>query len=213
MAPSRTVAVPDSLYRSLVWLDVRLAMLITVGVPLVLLVWAALRRESALVRMLSIYWKVASLWLVITLLLTDQQPLGFALLPLGQLLLVLSVWFWVDLNEELADLPPWRALPLTLRIWRWALSIWALLGAGLSASALGCLSEEVLLQPRCAVWLQPPQGLHSHLQVVFSFVFGGQWTPPLAAFIGYVGLVAYAVCLLQWLLVRLPRQGRVAGEF
>jgi hypothetical protein len=213
MAPYRTVAVPDSLYRSLVWLDVRLAMLITVGVPLVLLVWAALRRESALVRLLSIYWKVASLWLVITLLLTDQRPLGFALLPLGQLLLVLSVWFWVDLNEELADLPPWRALPLTLRIWRWALSLWALLGAGLSASALGCLSKEALLQSRCAVWLQPPQGLHSHLQVVFSFVFGGQWTPPLAAFIGYVGLVAYAVGLLQWLLVRLPRQGRVAGEF
>jgi hypothetical protein len=34
-----------------------------------------------------------------------------------------------------------------------------------------------------------------------------------AAFVGYVGLVAYAVGLLQWLLVRLPRLGRVAGEF
>jgi hypothetical protein len=213
MAPYRTVAVPDSLYRSLVWLDVRLAMLITVGVPLVLLVWAALRRESALVRLLSIYWKVASLWLVITLLLTDQQPPGFALLPLAQVLPALSLWFWVDLNEELADLPPWRALPLTLRIWRWALSLWGLLGAILSASALGCLGTEAMLQPRCAAWLQPPQGLHSHLQGVFSFVFGGQWTPPLAGFFGYVGLVAYAVGLLQWLLVRLPRQGRVAGEF
>jgi hypothetical protein len=34
-----------------------------------------------------------------------------------------------------------------------------------------------------------------------------------AAFIGYVGLVAFVVGLLQWLLVRLPRHGRVAGEF
>ena len=32
-------------------------------------------------------------------------------------------------------------------------------------------------------------------------------------FVGYVALVAYVVGLLQWLLVRLPKQGRVAGEF
>jgi hypothetical protein len=31
--------------------------------------------------------------------------------------------------------------------------------------------------------------------------------------VGYVALAAYGVGLLQWLLVRLPRQGRIAGEF
>ncbi|MFO0006962.1 MAG: DUF3177 family protein, partial [bacterium] len=39
------------------------------------------------------------------------------------------------------------------------------------------------------------------------------WTPAVAAFIGYVGLVGYAVGLLQGLLVRLPKLGRVAGDF
>ena len=34
-----------------------------------------------------------------------------------------------------------------------------------------------------------------------------------AAFVGYVALVAYLAGLLQWLLVRLPRYGRVAGDF
>jgi hypothetical protein len=34
-----------------------------------------------------------------------------------------------------------------------------------------------------------------------------------AAFIGYVGLLAYVVGLVQWLLVRLPKLGRVAGDF
>jgi hypothetical protein len=34
-----------------------------------------------------------------------------------------------------------------------------------------------------------------------------------AGFIGFLGLMAYGVGLLQWLLVRLPRLGRVAGEF
>jgi hypothetical protein len=119
----------------------------------------------------------------------------------------------VDLNEELADLPPWRPLPLTLRIWRWSLTVWALLGALLSATALGCMGPGALAQPRCAVWIQPPLGLHRHVEGLFAFIFGGEWTPAVAAFIGYVGLVAYVVGLLQWLLVRLPKQGRIAGDF
>jgi hypothetical protein len=213
MAPYRTWPVPEALYRTLVWLDYRLAVLITVGVPLVLLVWAAVRREGALVRLLGIYWKLASLLLITTLLLTDQRPTGFVLSVIAQLLLVIGVWFWVDLNEELEDLPPWRPLPLTLRIWRWSLTIWGLIGAAFSATALGCLSKVAMATPRCAVWLQPPIGLHDHLAKVFGFVFGGNWTPTIAAFIGWVGLVGFVVGLLQWLLVRLPKMGRVAGGF
>jgi hypothetical protein len=217
MAPYRTTRVlavlSEPLYRSLVWLDVRLAVLFSVGLPLVLLIWAAARREGALVRLMGIYWKVASLLLLTTLLLTDRRPLGFVIAVLAQLLVVASVWFWVDLNEELADLPPWRPLPLTLRIWRWSLTVWGLVGAAFSATALGCLGRAALAQPACTVWIQPPLGLHRHLAAVFAFIFGGAWTPAVAAFIGYVGLVAYVVGLLQWLLVRLPKQGRVAGEF
>jgi len=217
MASYRTnsvfAALPEPLYRSLVWLDVRVAVMFSIGLPLVLLIWAALRREGALVRLLGLYWKVASLLLLVTLLLTDRRPLGFPLAVLAQLLVVASVWFWVDLNEELADMPPWRALPLTLRIWRWSLTVWGLLGAALSSTALGCMASASLDRPACSVWIQPPLGLHQLLVGVFSFVFGAAWTPGVAAFIGYVGLVAYGVGLLQWLLVRLPKQGRLAGEF
>lgn len=213
MASCRTLAVPDTLYRSLVWLDVRLGVLFSLGVPLVLLVWAGLRRERSLLRLLGLYWKVASLLLVATLLLADRRPLAFVLLVVAPLLVVLSLWFWVDLNEELADLPPWRALPLTTRIWRWSLSFWALLSAAFSATALGCLDAGLRATARCSLWMEAPIRLHSHLERLFAFVFGGQWTPAVAAFVGYLGLVAYAVGLLQWLLVRLPRLGRVAGEF
>lgn len=213
MATSRTAAVPDLLYRSLVWLDLRVGVLVAVASPLVLVVWAALRRERALLRLLGIYWKVASLLLVANLLLSDRRPLGFLVLVIAQLLVVVSVWLWVDLNEELADLPPWRPLPLTLRIWRWSLTFWGVLGAAFTATALGCLNTAQLAAPRCAPWLQPPLLLHEHLETVFDFVFGGEWTPAVAAFIGYVALVGYAVGLLQWLLVRLPKLGRVAGDF
>jgi hypothetical protein len=77
----------------------------------------------------------------------------------------------VDLNEELADLPPWRPLPLTVRCWRWALTLFGLLGAALSATALGCVAGEVQ-RPFCQVWLEAPKGLNVGLARLFDFVFG-----------------------------------------
>jgi hypothetical protein len=205
-------AVPEALYRSLVWLDVRLGVLFAVAVPLVLLLWAQLRREGAVLRLLGLYWKVASLLLIALLLLTDRRPVGYGLLVVAPLLIVASLWFWVDLNEELADLPPWRPLPLTVRIWRWSLTLLSLVSAGFATTALACVGGAGRL-PSCPLWLEAPAVLHGGVARVFGFIFGGQWTPAVAAFLGYVALAAYAVGLLQWLLVRLPRQGRIAGEF
>ena len=73
-------AVPEALYRSLVWLDVRLGVLFAVALPLVLLLWAQLRREGAVLRLLGLYWKVASLLLIALLLLTDRRPVGYVLI-------------------------------------------------------------------------------------------------------------------------------------
>jgi hypothetical protein len=205
--------VPDPFLRSLVWLDARLGVLFAVALPLVLLVWSVLRRETALLRLMGIYWKVSSLLLIALLLLTDGQPAGFPLLLVAPLLILVGLWFWVDLNEELADLPPWRALPLTMRIWRWSVSLFAIATVALASTALSCTRTGVAPESSCAVWTEAPLHLHGVVARVFAFLFGGQWTPGVAAFVGYVGLVAYGVGLLQWLLVRLPRFGRVAGEF
>jgi hypothetical protein len=206
------VSVPDLLYRSLVWLAVRLGLLFAVGLPLVLVVWAAVRREGALARLLGLYWKVASLLLIALLLLTNRAALGATLLVLAPLLILGVLWFWVDINEELADSPLDRALPLTVRIWRWSLSFFCLGLSALAATALPCQGAG-MGAPLCRAWLEAPSQLHGVLAQVFAFVFGGTWSPPLAGFLGYAGLAAYGVGLLQWLLVRLPRQGRVAGEF
>jgi hypothetical protein len=204
--------VPDLLYRSLVWLDVRLGLLFAVGLPLVLLGWAALRREGALLRLLGLYWKVASLMVIALLLLTHERPMGYVLLVLAPLLMVAAVWLWVDLNEELADMPPWRPLPLTMRLWRWSLTFYGIASAVLAATALPCVGG-ALGRPQCQVWLEAPSGLHGVVAQVLGFIFGATWTPGVAAFVGYVLLVGYGVGLLQWLLLRVPRQGRVAGEF
>ena len=110
-------------------------------------------------------------------------------------------------------MPPWRALPLTLRLWRWSLTLLSLAGASLAVTALPCMGGAGAGLSLCRAWLEAPQGLHGVVARVFAFVFGGAWTPGVAAFVGYAALVAYVVGLFQWLVVRLPRLGRVAGEF
>jgi len=206
--------VSETLVRTLIWLDVRLGLLFAVGLPLVLLVWASVRREGALLRLLGLYWKVASLLFIALLLHVGNQAVAYPLVVLAQLLIPITLWFWVDLNEELQDLPPWRALPLTLRIWRWSLTVQSLAAAALASTALGCLGSPALFNAaRCLTWRQPPQMLNAWTDRGLDFVIGGDWNPTMAAFAGYLALLGYAVGLLQWLLVRLPKQGRVAGEF
>ena len=202
---------PDLPYRSLVWLTYRLGATFALGLPLVLLVWASVRRETAISRLMGIYWKVASLLVITLLLLTDQRPLGYVTALVAPVLMTVSVWFWVDLNEELADRPLRQPLVLTVRLWRWALSGFSVIAAGMAISSLSCVSA--VKGADCKAWLEAPQGLHLVLEGLFDFLFGGDWNEAVAAFLGYVMLVAYAVGLLQWLLIRLPRQGRVAGEF
>ena len=203
----------EPLYRSLVWLEVRLGVLCAVGVPRVLLVWAALRRQGALLRLLGLYWKVASLLLIALLLHTGDQPVAYGLVVIALVLITLSLWFWVDLNEELADLPPWRPLPLTVRIWRWALTIFALGSAVLASTAVGCMAGALRTSSSCLVWRQAPLQVNAAVDGVFDFVLGGDWTPLIAAIVGYLALFAYGVGFVQWLMLRLPKQGRVAGEF
>ena len=206
----------DLSYRALIWLTYRLAATFALGVPAVLLIWAAIQREASMLRLLNQYWKVSSLMAIGLLLLTDARPLGYVVILLAPLLMAGSAWFWVDINEELNDLPLWRPLPLTVRLWRWALSGFALINTILVSTALPCLGADLsggVAAARCLQWTEAPLGLHDVVASVFGFLFGGQWTETIAAFIGYVALVAYLAGFLQWLLIRLPRYGRVAGGF
>ena len=116
MARLQVAVVNELSYRALVWLTYRLAATVALGLPLVLLIWSAWRREPVVQRLLGLYWKVASLMGISLLLLTDERPLGYVTAVVAPVLMVVSVWFWVDLNEELADQPPWRPLPLTVRL-------------------------------------------------------------------------------------------------
>ncbi len=201
----------DIPYRSMVWLTYRVAATFAFGLPLLLVIWSAIRKEASMLRLLSIYWKIASLLGISLLLLTSNKSIGYVTFFLAPILMVLSVWFWVDLNEELADLPPWRPLPLSIRIWRWALS-----GFGGLSTVMGITSITCILKTKteiCLTWIEAPQGLHLILGKIFKFLFGANWTHPIASFIGYIALVAYIIGIIQWSLIRLPKTGRIAGGF
>ena len=109
-------------------------------------------------------------------------------------------------------MPPYRPLPLTVRCWRWAMTVLCVLGLVLTVPALGCAGAGSAGEV-CQLWLEAPQQFHDRLAVVLSFLFGGSWTATISAVLGYLGLAAYGVGLIQFLVVRLPKQGRLAGGF
>ncbi len=198
-------------YRILVWLTYRLAATFALGLPFLLLIWALVRKEASMARLLCIYWKIASLMAISMLLLTNERPIGYLTFFITPILMVVSVWFWVDLNEELADLPPWRPLPFTVKIWRWSLSSFGLIFSSLTFLSLPCTN--ISNGSNCLAWLEVPKGLHNVGQEIFQFLFGGNWNEPLAGFLGYVGLITYVLIFLQWLLIDFPKNGRIAGGF
>ena len=198
-------------FRAYVWLTYRLAGTFALGLPLVILIWASIRKVSSIKRLLLIYWKNASLLGISLLLIVDNRPLAYFTGFLASILMVASVWFWVDLNEELMDLPPWKALPLTTKIWRWSLSGFGLMASAMTLISLSCINNSST--NRCLIWLEFPTEFHQITSNLLKFILGATWTESLSAFVGYACLIAYSAGLLQWLLIKLPRQGRIAGDF
>ncbi|WP_088891981.1 DUF3177 family protein [Leptolyngbya ohadii] len=196
--------ISQDLLQSLVWLDYRLALLFTVFLPLVLLVWALFAKAEAASRLLIIYWRVASLLAITVYLLMGNLPIGFLAGLAGGILIPISLWFWVDLNEEINEQPK-SGFKLAFTAWRWAVSLYCMLGVLTGLPFLQCgFSQTAFTTPFCQVWLQPAIGFHSFLHARYTTGFLG--------FIGIAGLVIYTLYLIYFVFVRLGKQGRSAIE-
>lgn len=194
----------QDLLRSLVWLDYRLALLFTVILPLVLLIWAFVKRAEAMQRLLIIYWRVSSLLAITVYLMIGNLPLSFISGFLAQLLIPLGLWFWVDLNEEIYEQPD-STLKLTFTSWRWAVSLYCLLSAIVDIPFLQCaFSQATFATPFCQVWLEPPLG--------FKNAFHPNYQPGFLGFLGITALIIYVLYLGYFVIVRLAKQGRSAVE-
>jgi len=61
-------------------------------------------KAEAIQRLLTIYWRVSSLLAITIYLLIAALPVGF-ISGLMARIIPISLWFWVDLNEEIEDQP------------------------------------------------------------------------------------------------------------
>ena len=191
-------------FRPLVWMDYRLAVLFTVSIPMVLLIWALVKKVEAIQRLLIIYWRVASLLMITVYLMIPAWPISFVSGFAARILIPISLWFWVVLNEEIQDLRP-SALKLALTSWRWAVTVYSVVGAIALIPFLRCaFTGGAMETPFCEVWLEAPWKYQS--------IFHANSQPGTLGFFGAIGLVFYLIYLAYFVFIRLGKQGRSALE-
>tara|TARA_A100001234_G_C12423162_1_gene299548 strand:+ start:99 stop:305 length:207 start_codon:yes stop_codon:yes gene_type:complete len=58
------------------------------------------------------------------------------------------------------------------------------------------------------MWLHPSSNLHVFIKNLFKFLFGANFTQPIAKFLGLFSLLIYILGLIQWSTIKLPKNGR-----
>jgi len=190
-----------TLIRQLVWLDYRLALLFLVFIPFGLLVWALRSDSEAIKRSLLLYWRVASLVLITIYLAIGSLGVSYISGILAAILIVLALWFWQDLNEDI-EASRKSLTPIYLG-WRWATTVYCSLSAVFRLLFANCafMSAEQL-SDICKIWFEPP--------LSFSTTFHNGVPVENLAFAGAVGGIVYILYLFVFLAFSLPKTGRIA---
>jgi hypothetical protein len=119
----------------------------------------------------------------------------------AEILIVLALWFWQDLNEDIAALRK-SIKPIYLG-WRWATTVYCSLSIIFRLIFANCAfvnSEQ--LSDICKIWFEPPLN--------FSQLFQNVIPVENLAFLGAVGGIVYALYLFFFLAFSLPKTGRIA---
>ncbi len=122
-----------------------------------------------------------------------------------------TVWFWIDLNDEIDQISLYKPISVATRIWRLNLSLWGFLNTGLHLFSWKCLHS--VSSNYCDTWREIPYNSYVTTKLFIKFILGGNWTTTFATFFGYLALIFYLLGLLQWLIMQLPKNGRFAGKF
>jgi len=194
----------ETLLKALVWTNYKLFVLFCLIVPLILSGWALFVQIPSIQRLMVIYWRVASLMAIAIYLLIPVWQIGYLAWFFGHILVVISLWFWEDINDEIRDLPK-SSLRLTLRSWRWAITFYGIISSIVYIPFLKCsFSPTASVEKMCRVWLEAPW--------TYKTIFHGNSTPGFLGFLGMMGLVIYLVSFVYFLTFKLIKQGRIALE-
>ena len=189
-----------------VWLSFQLAIIFLIGIPISLFFWSLKKRNKAVNKLLSIYWKISLLFFISLLLLIGNFNYALVITNISTLLMTISVWFWHDINDELKEYEFSYLLTTTTKIWRWALTFISVNFLIQSLQNFECFS--FINSDACAIWLQPSSNLYIVIKNLFNFFFGANFTQPIAKYLGLFSLLIYFLGLAQWSIIKLPKNGR-----
>ena len=189
-----------------IWLSFQLSTIFLLGIPATLFIWSIKKRNKAVNKLLSIYWKVSLLFFISLLLLIGKYNYALVITNISTLLITASVWFWNDINDELREYDFSYYLTTTTKIWRWTITFISLNFFIQSLKNLTCFS--FINSETCAIWLQPSSNLYIIIKNLFNFFFGANFTQPISKFLGLFALLIYILGLIQWLIIKLPKNGR-----
>lgn len=117
-----------------------------------------------------------------------------------------SVWFWTDINDEFKEYDFSYPIITTTKIWRWALTFISLNFFIQSLQNLSCFS--FINSAACEIWLHPSSNFYIIIKNLFNFFFGANFTQPVAKYLGLFSLLIYSLGLIQWSILKLPKNGR-----
>jgi len=189
-----------------IWLSFQISIIFLIGIPITLSLWSIKKRNKAVIKLLSIYWKISLLFFISLLLLIGRYNYALVITNISTLLMTVSVWFWNDINDELREYDFSYSLTTTTKIWRWAITFISLNLFIQSLQNFNCFS--FINSDECAIWLQPSSNLYIIIKNLFNFFFGANFTQPIAKFLGLFSLLIYALGLIQWSIIKLPKNGR-----
>ena len=188
------------------WITFQLSSVFIVGVPLSIFIWSIKKRNKAIEKLLIIYWKISILFLISLLLFIGGVDFSLLILIISTSLMTISVWFWNDINRELQGYKITDVLITTTKSWRWGLTFISMSFLIQSFQDIACLNS--INSFECLKWSEPSRHLSKLINQLFNFLFGANFTEPIAKFVGLFALLIYILGLLQCLIIKFPRSGR-----
>ena len=189
-----------------IWVSFQLSIIFLIGIPVTLSFWSFKKRNKAVTKLLSIYWKISLLFFISLLLLIGKYNYALVITNISTLLMTVSVWFWNDINDELREYDFSYSLTTTTKIWRWTITFISLNFFIQSLQNFNCFS--FINSDECEMWLEPSSNLNIIIKNLFNFFFGANFTQPISKFLGLFLLLIYILGLIQWSIVKLPKNGR-----
>ena len=189
-----------------IWLSFQLSIIFLIGMPVTLSFWSIKKRNKAVNKLLSTYWKISILFFISLLLLIGKYNYALLITNISTLLMTVSVWFWNDINDELKEYDFSYSLITTTKVWRWSLTFISLNFLIQSLQNFSCFS--FINSAECEIWLQPSSNFLIIIKSLFSFFFGATFNQDIAKFLGLFSLLIYILGLIQWSIIKFPKNGR-----